>query len=99
MITDATLGEFIKAVQEFVNDGAAPCNVRQFSYDKGSKYIRIVESLPGGSRSVYCFLDFEGNIYKSESWKKPAKHIRGRITDPNYSIGKALGKYGAIYLR
>ena len=63
----------------------------------GSKYIRLVETRNG--RSVYCFLDYQGNIYKSASWKAPAKHIRGTVFDTNYSWGKALGTYGAAYLR
>ena len=64
----------------------------------GSKYIKIVDT-KYGSRSVYCFLDYQGNIYKSASWKAPAKHIRGTVFDTNYSWGKALGPYGAAYLR
>jgi MoaA/NifB/PqqE/SkfB family radical SAM enzyme len=66
--------------------------------EPGRKYIRIVEDYCG-SRSVYCFLDYDGNIYKSASWKAPAKHIRGTVFDSDYSYGKALGPYGAAYLR
>lgn len=70
--------------------------------EPGKKYIRVVQGKQNDplSRSVYCFLDGEGNIYKADGWKKPAKHIRGNIlTDANFSIGKALNPYGAAYLR
>lgn len=96
-VTDATLNEFIEALTKFVNDGAH-ATYTTFSYEKGKKFIRIVSAY-ASSRSCYCFLDFEGNIYKSESWKKPAKHIRGKLSDENFSLGKALGRYGAAYLR
>lgn len=57
-----------------------------FTLQHGSKYIRVVMSYPDPrnlevmtSSSAYCFLDNDGNIYKAESWKKPAKGIRGHI--------------------
>lgn len=71
-----------------------------FSAEPGAKYIRIVSAhAKSTSRSVYCFVDYNGNIYKSASWKAPAKHIRGSVFDENYSWGKALGPYGAAYLK
>jgi len=70
-----------------------------FSAEPGRKYIRIVETYYN-SRSVYCFLDQVGNIYKSASWKAPAKHIRGNIiNDPDFSYGRGLTAYGASYLK
>lgn len=69
-----------------------------FSAEPGRKYIKIIQSF-AGSRSVYAFIDFDGNIYKAASWKAPAKHIRGSVFDKNYSIEKAFGKYGVVYLR
>jgi hypothetical protein len=65
----------------------------------GRKYIRVVENLSYGGRSVYCFFDYKGNIYKAASWKAPAKGIRGTLFDDGYSWGKALGPYGAAYLK
>jgi hypothetical protein len=52
----------------------------EFSIEAGSKYTRIVRST-FGSKSVHCFVDAEGNIYKASSWKAPAKGIRGNIND------------------
>lgn len=63
----------------------------------GQKYIRII-AVGTSQRSVYCFLDYAGNIYKSASWKAPAKHIRGSIFDEKHGWGKALSPYGAAYL-
>lgn len=73
-----------------------------FDYTKGPKYVRIVRKdthkgvvQPHGS--VHCFLDYQGNIYKSASWKAPAKHIRGNIFREDG--GKSgMGQYGARYL-
>ena len=71
---------------------------RVLTAEPGRKYIKIVVAT-GGSRSVYCFLDMKGNIYKAASWRAPAKHVRGSVFDDHYSYGKALGPYGAAYLR
>lgn len=82
--------------------------------EPGRKYIRLVEqacvvrpalveqafgSRPADPRYVYCFIDYDGNIYKPASWKAPAKHVRGSVFDPDYSWGRALGPYGVAYLR
>jgi hypothetical protein len=71
---------------------------RVVTAEPGRKYIKLVVA-SSGSRSVYCFIDMEGNIYKAASWKAPAKHIRGSVFDESYSWGRALGMYGAAYLR
>lgn len=66
----------------------------------GQKYIKIITVGGNGtSRSVYCFLDYAGRIYKAASWKAPAKWARGSIFDPDFGWGTALGPYGAAYLR
>ena len=47
---------------------------------EGVKYTRVIQTSGGGiSRSVYCFLDKDGNIYKAASWKAPAKGIRSTL--------------------
>ena len=103
--TEIKLNDFLVALNEHILksdtktfpaltvDGA----YRTVTAKPGRKYIKlIVES--SGSRSVFCFLDFDGNIYKAASWSAPAKHIRGSLFDNNYSIGKGLSQYGAAYL-
>lgn len=77
---DAVLKDFLAALVEMSAKNAGSCelNKRYYTAEKGSKFIKIVERAPhhaeGGS--VFCFLDGEGNIYKSASWKAPAKHIQ-----------------------
>jgi len=103
---EARFAPFMDALTAFINE----CDkeflerfgkvYRTVSYERGIKFIRIVITHPdSGQRSVYCFLDYQGNIYKSASWRAPAKHIRGSIFEDNFSIGRALGPYGAAYLR
>jgi MoaA/NifB/PqqE/SkfB family radical SAM enzyme len=55
-------------------------NAPTFSIMSGSKFYRVVTT-SWGSQSVHCFVDRDGNIYKSASWKTPAKGIRGNIND------------------
>jgi hypothetical protein len=65
--------------------------------EKGRKYARIVCN-HSNQRLVYCFIQLDnGDILKSESWRKRAKYARGNIfaADP---LG-GVGVYGAAYLR
>lgn len=64
----------------------------------GSKYIKII-AVGKAQRSVYCFLDYAGRIYRSATWRAPAKHARGSIFQQDFGWGTALGPYGAAYLR
>jgi hypothetical protein len=48
----------------------------EFYPETGRKYHKIIMSA-NGSRSVHCFIDKQtGQIYKSASWKSPAKGVR-----------------------
>ena len=45
--------------------------------ESGNKYHKIVMIDCGGSRSVHAFVDKKtGEVYKSASWKSPAKGVR-----------------------
>ncbi len=69
--------------------------------EKGSKYWRVVTNRFGDTtnRSVYCFIDSRnGDILKSESWKRPAKTARGNILDSSNGLAQ-MTVYGAAYLR
>jgi len=47
-----------------------------FYIESGRKYHKIVMD-GSGSRSVHCFVDKNtGEVYKSASWKAPAKGVR-----------------------
>jgi hypothetical protein len=93
-LNEKIYSEDMKTLPTLCNNG--PYMV--LSAEIGRKYIRII-STSGGSRSAYCFIDMKGNILKAASWKAPAKHSRGSVFDADYSWGKALGRYGAAYLR
>ena len=45
--------------------------------ETGRKYHKIIMVDSGSSRSVHAFVDKKtGEVYKSESWKSPAKGVR-----------------------
>ena len=49
----------------------------QYIIESGNKYHKIVMIDCGGSRSVHAFVDKKtGEVYKSASWKSPAKGVR-----------------------
>jgi hypothetical protein len=84
---DMTITEMVDAMnQKFDNS---------FSLDKpGRKYTRLVHSV-GSSRSVHCFIDKAGNIYKAASWKAPAKGVRGTLA--SFDINKVDQFTGWLY--
>ena len=71
--------------------------------DFGRKYAKLVsiETRPDGvvtGRSAFCFVNMEnGDVLKSASWAKPAKHARGNILDASGGMN-AVNPYGANYL-
>jgi len=67
-----TLTEFITALDARFADYA-------FSFTQGAKFTRVIISDRYNSRSVFCFVDAEGNILKPASWKTPAKGIRSTL--------------------
>jgi hypothetical protein len=94
--TDAfILAYYQKGFESLVAAGLVP----KIELQRGKKFIRVVSRETNGGGGVYCFLDLQGNIFKADGWKRPAKHIRGSIFDENFSLGKGLGPYGAAYLR
>ncbi len=49
----------------------------KFYIESGRKYHKIIMETGGGSRSVTAFVDKKtGSVYKSASWKSPAKGER-----------------------
>lgn len=48
-----------------------------YTIETGKKYHKIVMLSSGNSRSVHAFVDKQtGELYKSASWKSPAKGVR-----------------------
>jgi hypothetical protein len=73
--------EDIMTVQEFVATLNFKFAVHGYTFlieKPGVKYTRVIQTATA-HRSVYCFIDADGNIYKSASWKAPAKGIRSTL--------------------
>jgi hypothetical protein len=100
---EARLTEFLEAGNAFV---AKEHEARGYQWpapklevERGPKFVRVCR-VDSGSRSAYCFLDYEGVIWKPKGWKGPErKNPRGSIFDENFSLGKGLTVYGTSYLR
>jgi hypothetical protein len=103
------IGQFVRALEKFCNE----VNQCKHLYaivleaEVGKKYARIVrrdkwpDQAPTGG-SAHCFIDLaNGNILKADGWKRPAPQIRGNIFKDDFDIGpgKAVGEFGAAYLR
>ena len=61
--------------------------------ESGKKYHKVIFIDGGGSRSVHAFIDKQtGEVYKSASWKSPAKGVRydlRLIADREYLLQNA----------
>lgn len=52
------------------------CNI-DYTVETGKKYHKVILVNGGGGRSVHCFIDKNtGEVYKSATWKSPAKGVR-----------------------
>lgn len=77
---------------------------RKLVTEVGKRFIRVVSTDVDDqgdtvSKSCYCFIDFtNGDILKSESWKKPAKHARGNVRTYR-NIEDVVNTYGAHYMK
>jgi hypothetical protein len=80
-----TIIEFVDALNEKFN-GFPTVAIDRL----GSTYVRIVVQSPG-SRSVFCFVDNDGNILKPAGWMAPAKGVRSTLA--TVDIGK-VDPYG-----
>ena len=49
-------------------------DMNTLTYSVGKKYYKLIQD-----NDVYCFINKDGNVYKSASWKAPAKGIRFHI--------------------
>ena len=55
--------------------------VDEYTYVKGKKYAKIIH-VSHGQRSAHAFVDLNtGDVYKSASWKAPAKGVRYNLMD------------------
>jgi len=85
---------------EKLKQGISPIS---YSIESGKKYHKIVLIDGGASRSVHCFVDKKtGEVYKSASWKSPAKGVRydlRLIKDREWLLENADWSGGYLYAR
>ncbi len=59
---------------EELKNGDCPID---YVIETGKKYHKVIFVDGGGQRSVHCFIDKNtGEMYKSATWKSPAKGVR-----------------------
>lgn len=73
-----------------------------FYPETGRKYHKVIMNA-NGSRSVHCFIDKQtGQVYKSASWKSPAKGVRydlRLISDREWLLENADWSGGYLYAK
>ena len=87
-----TINEYIKQLEDYANAHNINADLYKYAFgcDKGPRYTRIwrgerwldqstEEYGEPIHKSVFCFVDQEGNIYKPAGWKAPAKGARGHL--------------------
>jgi hypothetical protein len=74
----------------------------EFYPETGRKYHKVIMNA-AGSRSVHCFIDKKtGEVYKSSSWKSPAKGVRydlRLIADREWLLENADWAGGYLYAK
>ena len=77
------------------------CDI-DYVIETGKKYHKVIMNA-NGSRSVHCFIDKKtGEVYKSASWKSPAKGVRydlRLIKDREWLFENASWCGGYLYKR
>jgi hypothetical protein len=96
--SDLTRIHHATKIEELKND---ICSV-DFIIESGRKYHKII-FVDGGSRSVHAFVDKKtGGVFKSASWKAPAKGERFNlllIKDREWLLENADWSSGYLYKR
>jgi hypothetical protein len=96
---DAVPGYHQRCIDE-LKSGICPID---YQVETGKKYHKVIFVDGGGSRSVHCFVDKQtGEVYKSATWKSPAKGVRydlRLIKDREYLLENADWSGGYLYAR
>ena len=78
------------------------CDI-DYTIETGKKYHKVILIDGGGGRSVHAFVDKKtGEVYKSASWKSPAKGVRydlRLIKDREYLLEHADWSGGYLYAK
>lgn len=92
--------QYHSACIQDLSSGRCPID---YQIESGKKYHKIILVDGGGSRSVHAFVDKKtGEVYKSASWKSPAKGVRydlRLIKDREYLYENADWAGGYLYAR
>jgi len=74
-----------------------------YIFESGNKYHKVIMIDSSGARSVHCFIDKKtGEVYKSASWKSPAKGVRydlRLIRDREYLFAHADWAGAYLYMK
>ena len=71
------IADFVARLNEIYGDERTTFGVSK----GGRKFTRVTRTFYG-SASVHCFVDnATGDILKGDGWKRPAKGVRGHVTD------------------
>ena len=96
---DFNLTHHARKIDELKN-GKCPID---YVIESGKKYHKVIFIDGGGSRSVHCFIDKQtGDVYKSASWKAPAKGVRydlRLIKDREWLFENADWSSGYLYAK
>lgn len=73
-----------------------------YTFESGRKYHKIIMTDSGRGRSVHAFIDKKtGEVYKSATWKSPAKGVRydlRLIKDREFLISNRKADWAGSYL-
>jgi len=98
--TDSVQSQYHQQKIDELKNGICPID---YVIETGKKYHKVIFVDGGGSRSVHCFIDKQtGQMYKSASWKAPAKGVRYDlrvITDREWLFQNADWSAGYLYAR
>ena len=96
---DAIPGYHQRCIDE-LKSGICPIDYQVVT---GKKYHKVIFVDGGGHRSVHCFIDKNtGEVYKSATWKSPAKSVRydlRLIADREYLLENADWSGSYLYAK
>ena len=99
-VDDADTHEYhVRRIDE-LKSGILPID---YQVETGKKYHKLILVDSSANRSVHAFIDKQtGEVYKSASWKSPAKGVRydlRLIADREYLLQNADWSGGYLYAR
>ena len=99
-IANAVLGHTFALCEALRHNGP---DGYDFYPETGRKYHKLIMVDSGGGRSVHAFIDKQtGQVYKSASWKAPAKGVRydlRLISDREWLLEHADWAGGYLYAK